>query len=183
MRISDWSSDVCSSDLVLRGAQGTLYGRNATGGSINVITADPTTTFQGFAQLVAGRYVQFGFEPAVGGPLIPYSDKVLVRIAAKADERSGWGTNQFTGNDIDDNNERAVRAKLQFQLSDRFQIKLTADYSRADDAQAPHFAGTAPNNAPPLGVRSEEHTSELQSLMRISYAVFCLKKKTMQTQK
>src|SRR3546814_12671468 len=54
--------------------------------------------------------------------------------------------------DIDDNNERAVRAKLQFQLSDRFQIKLTADYSRADDAQAPHFAGTAPNNAPPLGV-------------------------------
>lgn len=137
---------------VLRGAQGTLYGRNATGGSINVITADPTTTFQGFAQLVAGRYDHFGFEAAVGGPLIPDSDKVLFRIAAKADERSGWGTNQFTGNDIDDNNERAVRAKLQFQLSDRFQIKLTADYSRADDAQAPHFAGTAPNNAPPLGV-------------------------------
>src|SRR3546814_678737 len=54
---------------VLRGAQGTLYGRNATGGSINVITADPTTTFQGFAQLVAGRYDHFGFEAAVGGPL------------------------------------------------------------------------------------------------------------------
>src|SRR3546814_6326191 len=109
MRISDWSSDVCSSDLVLRGAQGTLYGRNATGGSINVITADPTTTFQGFAQLVAGRYDHFGFEAAVGGPLIPDSDKVLFRIAAKADERSGWGTNQFTGNDIDDKDRKSTR--------------------------------------------------------------------------
>src|SRR3546814_477199 len=40
---------------VLRGAQGTLYGRNATGGSINIITANPTENFSGFAQLKAGN--------------------------------------------------------------------------------------------------------------------------------
>src|SRR3546814_962878 len=114
MRISDWSSDVCSSDLVLRGAQGTLYGRNATGGSINVITADPTTTFQGFAQLVAGRYDHFGFEAAVGGPLIPDSDKVLFRIAAKADERSGWGPNQFTGRPEEHQSELQSTLRLSY---------------------------------------------------------------------
>src|SRR3546814_8173274 len=119
MRISDWSSDVCSSDL------------------------------------------------------IPDSDKVLCRIAAKADERSGWGTNQFTGNDLDDNNERAVRAKLQFQLSDRFQIKLTADYSRADDAQVPHFAGTEPNNAPPLGVPLLGGTVPDRTSTRLNYSTYC----------
>src|SRR3546814_14638022 len=109
MRISDWSSDVCSSDLVLRGAQGTLYGRNATGGSINVITADPTTTFQGFAQLVAGRYDHFGFEAAVGGTLIPDSDKVILRIAANAEEPHEQGTKQFNVYNLQDNNwNRAV---------------------------------------------------------------------------
>src|SRR3546814_1944292 len=47
-------------------------------------------------------------------------------------------------------------------------------------AEAATFEVTCPH-APPLRVRSEEHTSELQSLMRISYAVFCLKKKTNKT--
>src|SRR3546814_17519922 len=46
MRISDWSSDVCSSDL-LRGPQGTLFGRNTTGGAINIISKDPPDRFEG----------------------------------------------------------------------------------------------------------------------------------------
>ena len=136
---------------VLRGPQGTLYGRNATGGSINVITVDPSEDFKGFAQLIAGKYDHFGLEAAAGGPLLPNSDKVLFRIAAKFDERSGWGINEVTGHDIDNNNERAIRAKLEFRPTDTFRIKLTADYSRADDAQTTHFGGTSPTNAPPLG--------------------------------
>src|SRR3546814_21127399 len=62
---------------VRRGAQGTLYGRNATGGSINVITADPTTTFQALPQLVAGIFDTFGLQTPVGGRPIPAYKKIL----------------------------------------------------------------------------------------------------------
>src|SRR3546814_8150615 len=115
MRISDWSSDVCSSDLVyytrlataylelgsidrveiLNGPQGTLFGRNSSGGAIQMFSKDP-------------------------------------------------------GRDTE--------------------VNATIGYANFDKISGQFYAST------PL-TRSEEHTSELQSLMRISYAVFCLKKK------
>src|SRR3546814_9699641 len=49
----------------------------------------------------------------------------------------------------------------------------------SNDQTSPEFLSLNPNNKIPAMLRSEEHTSELQSLMRISYAVFCLKKKTL----
>src|SRR3546814_3856745 len=76
------------------------------------------------------------------------------------------------------------------QASQDFQLAAISDPKPSDDAEAPFFQDYADMLAaqivdavaictPP---RSEEHTSELQSLMRISYAVFCLKKKHTQTQ-
>src|SRR3546814_20698766 len=61
---------------VLRGPPGTMYGRNATDGSINVITANPTKTYPALAQLVAARHTHFGLVAAAGGPLIPDSDQL-----------------------------------------------------------------------------------------------------------
>src|SRR3546814_10113108 len=84
MRISDWSSDVCSSDLpvttshsafdlerieVLKGPQGTLFGQNATGGAINYIAAKPTGDFAAGMDLSYGRFNEVNAEAYVSGPL------------------------------------------------------------------------------------------------------------------
>src|SRR5690606_2881861 len=97
---------------VLRGAQGTLYGRNATGGSINIITADPTDYMTGFGKLTYGTYNHYNLEAGVGGPV---TDKVSVRLSTRINAHDGYGINEATGHDIDNANERAVRAKIKIK--------------------------------------------------------------------
>src|SRR3546814_15207803 len=84
MRISDWSSDVCSSDLierveVLRGTQGTLYGKNAVGGVVNIITRQPTNELDGYFLAELGGLGRRQFDGAVGAPII--EDRLSARIA------------------------------------------------------------------------------------------------------
>jgi len=124
---------------VLRGAQGTLYGRNATGGSINIITADPTKELSGFAQVTYGNYNHLNVEAAAGGAL---SEKLQVRVAGRFDSHDGYGINEATGRKIDDNNERAIRAKLKFLPTDNLTIVLQGDYSKAHSNGAIHLQGT-----------------------------------------
>ena len=63
---------------VLRGPQGSLYGRNAVGGSINLITAKPTAEFTGYGRLGYGNYNAMTGEAAIGGPII---DAIRFRLA------------------------------------------------------------------------------------------------------
>src|SRR3546814_5688270 len=87
MRISDWSSDVCSSDLivqenpilkgfpifdldqveVLRGPQGTLFGRNTPAGVVKLDSAKPTQETEGYGQISYGRFNSVNFEGAISG--------------------------------------------------------------------------------------------------------------------
>ncbi|MBL4895071.1 MAG: TonB-dependent receptor [Emcibacter sp.] len=134
---------------VLRGPQGTLYGRNATGGSVNVIARQPTEELEGYIRAGYGNYNAVTFEGAVGGSL---NDIIGFRIAGKTLDRDGYGKNIITGNDIDDAKQRAFRAIVTFDLED-FQIKLSADYSHENDNNyGNHYFG--PGNAfiTPLGI-------------------------------
>lgn len=116
---------------VLRGPQGTLYGRNATGGAVNLITKKPTSTLDGYARLTL-QGPDFGYvaEAAVGGPL---SDQVRARFALRRIKRDGYGKNELTGNDIDNADQWSARAHVEFLPSDNFDILLTGEFHREDD--------------------------------------------------
>ena len=116
---------------VLRGPQGTLYGKNATGGSVNLITRKPTEEFEGYGRITLGNYDLMRLEGAVGGPI---SDSVRGRIAVKSTDRSGYGKNVLTGNDIDDANKQSARGQLHFDFADDADFLLSAEWQNEDDA-------------------------------------------------
>ena len=117
---------------VLRGPQGSLYGRNAVGGSVNLITAKPTEDYEGYARATVGDYSAYGFEGAFGGPIM--RDRILGRVAVKIENRGGFGTNPVTGNDVDDLDRKMFRGELKFIPLDSLDILLTGEYYNQDDA-------------------------------------------------
>jgi iron complex outermembrane recepter protein len=117
---------------VLRGPQGTLYGRNSTGGVINLITAKPTDTFSGYARGTIGNYNLTVAELAVAGPIL--GNKVLGRVAVRTEDRGGYGVNEVSGTDIDDSHTQAARAHLQFLPTEKLSILLTGEWFHEDDA-------------------------------------------------
>ena len=127
---------------VVRGPQGTLYGRNATAGSINVITKGPTEEFSAEASLIYGNYNRFELFGAVAGPLI--ADKLLVRLALQSVDRDGFTTvtrpievvspnGAPVTDDVEDKNEIYGRLKIEFRPSETVTVLLTGDYYEADD--------------------------------------------------
>ena len=92
---------------VLRGPQGTLYGRNATGGVVNLITAKPTETLDGYARLtVGGDDLQSWARPRSAGRS-PKS--VRARLAMRYLNRDGYAINELTGEEIDDAKQLSSR--------------------------------------------------------------------------
>lgn len=123
---------------VVRGPQGTLYGRNATGGALNVITGEPTDSLSGYGELTVGNYNLVRIDGAISGPL---SDKISVRLAGQAVERGGYGHDGM-GRDIDDLSTRAVRGKIRYDVTPNVRIQLSAEYFHQDDAAAGlHYVG------------------------------------------
>ena len=126
---------------VLRGPQGTLYGRGATAGVVNMVTRKPSEELEGYARLTAGNYSAYTVEAAVGGPIS--GDKVMGRIALKIDERDGYGQNKFTGSEIDDRDAYAVRGSMHWQPSDAVGVTLLGEYfDEEDNNYAFHYFGT-----------------------------------------
>lgn len=116
---------------VLRGPQGTLYGRNATGGSVNIITNNPVDYFDLNLGVTVGNYGAVTTEGMINIPLA--EGKLFNRFAFQTDDHQGYGTNIKTGVDIDDKHSIAFRDELLLKASDRLSVLLKADYYKADD--------------------------------------------------
>ncbi|MEO6214608.1 MAG: TonB-dependent receptor plug domain-containing protein, partial [Sphingomonas sp.] len=138
---------------VLRGPQGALYGRNAVGGSINLITAKPSDSFEGYVRLGYGNYNAINAEAAIGGPI---ANGISFRVAGKTENRDGFGENPVSGRDIDDLGRQMGRVQLNFDFGPKTSLLLMGEYFRQDDASgAIHylrasFPGVA--RLAPLGV-------------------------------
>ncbi len=115
---------------VLRGPQGTLYGRNATGGVVNLVTAKPTDQFEGN---IRAEYGNYNTMKARGMINIPLGDVFAARLAGSYLKRDGFGKNLVTGNDADDRDLYGVRATLSFNPTDRFRSWVMWDHFEEDD--------------------------------------------------
>ena len=117
----------------LRGPQGTLYGRNATGGVVNVITAKPVLEeFQANASLTYGNYNSI---KAKGMVNLPMGETVALRLAGSYLSRDGYVENLTTGNDIDSRDLYSVRASLAYEPTDRFRGLLILEHFNEDDSR------------------------------------------------
>ena len=117
----------------LRGPQGTLYGRNATGGVINVITAKPVLEeFQADAKLTYGNYNTL---KAKGMVNVPIGDRIALRVAGSMMQRDGYVDNVTTGNDVDDRDLFGIRGTLAFEPTDRLRGWLSYEHFEEEDSR------------------------------------------------
>ncbi|NOX49027.1 MAG: TonB-dependent receptor, partial [Gammaproteobacteria bacterium] len=121
---------------VLRGPQGTLFGRNTIGGAINVVTAQPTLDKrEGFLELKAGNDDWLEGNGVVN---LPLGDSVAARLSFNIKNRDGYGTSTVAPEiDWGNNDNYSLRAALRWQASDSFEATFNADYYRQDQASMP----------------------------------------------
>jgi len=116
---------------VLRGPQGTLYGRNATAGVVNIISAKPSFHYEAKLSADVGNYNSQRLEGMVNVPLV--DDKVALRLAGAWTKRDGYDTNQITGNRIDGRDLWSTRLSLRFTPTDKIDVNLIWEHFHEDD--------------------------------------------------
>jgi len=119
---------------VMRGPQGTLFGRNTTGGNINVVTRRPSKEAEGKFEVTVGNYNALEARGYVSGPL---SDTLFGYFAFTSRDRDGTSLNATTGHHLDDVNRTSFRGKLMWEAAPNLEITASVGYSRADEKEVP----------------------------------------------
>ncbi len=112
---------------VLRGPQGTLFGRNTTGGAVTVTTLKPVPGLSGWSEVTTGSDSRLD---ARGVFNVPISDSVLTRFSASSLNQDGYGTSLQTGAEFGDINTDSARAALRWLPSEDLDVTLSYDWSR-----------------------------------------------------
>ncbi len=110
---------------VLRGPQGTLFGRNTTGGAVRYVTQKPTNEFEG---TVTGTVGSFSRTDVKGVINLPFSDTVYGRFTLASLSQDGWVTQISDGKDLGNRDDRIFRGQIRVEPSDSVTIDFNADY-------------------------------------------------------
>ncbi|MET0546733.1 MAG: TonB-dependent receptor [Caulobacterales bacterium] len=142
---------------VLKGPQGTLYGRNATGGAIRLITRDPKQKFEAAASVTGGSDERMAIEGMVN---IPLTEWAALRVSGRHDENGGFmknispnaGTNKYVPKDLEVRNEEIWTAKLLMTPTDKLTVKISGDYERKDGNEGHTFQNLFPSGPEQVGL-------------------------------
>ncbi len=137
---------------ILRGPQGTLYGRNSTGGVINVISKKPD--FDAFSGDVSVEFGNYGNQKISGAVNIPFSENYALRIAANKLSRDGYTENVSTGSDIDDRDLWSGRVTFAFQPTETISGWLLWEKYDEDDSRREGARSLCVQDAPVTQVGS-----------------------------
>lgn len=128
---------------VLRGPQGTLYGKNTTAGAVNITTRRPEFEFDGSFEISTGNLGFLQAKGSVTGPII--ADRLAGRLSFSGTQRDGVLYNTATQDDLNDLNNLGVRGQLLLTPGDDLQLLLIGDYTRQrPEGYAQVVAGVAP---------------------------------------
>lgn len=122
---------------ILRGPQGTLYGRNATGGAINVISRAPTDEFEGYVSGLLGSFDRLDLRGAVSGPI---SENLSARLAVRRLKDDGYteDLDPQGGDKVDDNDLTAIRGSLRWK-TDALTATVIAEHSEFENGNTSIF--------------------------------------------
>ena len=119
---------------VLKGPQGTLFGRNAIGGAVLFTTAKPTHELGGYAKARVGDFDLREFEGAIN---LPMTEAVVLRVSGRNAHSGGYFRNLTTGNRVGKRTSNSLRGSLLFEPSDVFSNTLVADYTKTSGTTTP----------------------------------------------
>lgn len=138
---------------VLRGPQGTLFGRNTIGGAMNIIPKRPGRDLEGSMEASYGNYNAWKLAGMIN---VPVSDRIAVRVAGSHSERDGFARSRLTGNQLNADNTDYVRGSLSLSLADGWEVLLTGDYTSVrNDGQWITLAKLLPAGAGFIGLISQ----------------------------
>ncbi len=154
---------------VLRGPQGTLFGRNATGGLIQYVSAAPTDAFDGYMQLTGGNFGTINSEGAISGPL---TDTLAARLSFATSDHDGYISNRI-GPDVNNQKQYAARLQFRLKLNDKDEIRLKLHALNNDHEIAGNYSWAAAiPNSQGRGVFAPPGTPDLGGYVNPSTSPF-----------
>jgi iron complex outermembrane recepter protein len=135
---------------VLRGPQGTLFGKNTTAGALLISSKAPSFTPEASGEVIFGNYNLRQLRGVVSGPV--FGDKLALRLSAYDNQRDGYFDNVTTGSKLHELNNWGVRAQALFKPTEDLSIRIIAQHDEIEQAQQPTtYLGDGPVRA---GTRS-----------------------------
>lgn len=155
---------------VLRGPQGTLYGRNSMGGVINIITKQPGAKTSGFAEASVGNHGQQRYTAGVRVPVV--KDKLFFGVAGLYDKRNGFYTNEFNNSRYDDQHNLSGNAYINYKPVDKWSVTLNAkNTANRNNGPFPLVFGVADALANPYKLNQNALTKIIDNIFNTSLSI------------